>query len=98
MTVCESCGTEGAVPTHYGDDLCPTCATRHALAYAASDHLKHLMKNALSQWLDTWKGHAHVIRHADDESGIIAQMVMEDLLAEVQAAPVKKNIKLKKTA
>lgn len=78
---CDACGADHAVPTQYGEPLCPACMAKHALAYSGSDHLRHLLQAAFKQWLATWEAHPHVTRHASDEAGILAQQVMEDLQA-----------------
>lgn len=77
---CDCCGADQAAPTQYNCPLCPTCTTKYALATAASDHLRFLMQGAFTQWLDTWQGYPHTIRHSTDEAGLLAKEVMEELL------------------
>lgn len=87
---CDGCGASDAVPTQFGEPLCSACATKYALAYTAADHLRFLLTDALTAFLNTWGHHPHIVRHMDDEAGVIAATVMDELLAArlgaVQAA------------
>lgn len=79
---CDGCGAPGAAPSQWLENLCPACTAKYAIAYAASDHLRHLLTVAFAQWLDTWKDHPHITRHATDEAGALAQAVMSELLTD----------------
>ena len=91
---CDGCGSPEAAPTQWGDDLCPACATHYALSYVATDHLQHLLKTALSDYVRTWAAHPYIIQHAADEAGLLARRVADEVLAEMKPA-TRRNLKLK---
>ena len=91
---CDGCGSPGAVPTQWGESLCPACATEYARAYAACDHLKFLMRGVMRDYLATWGTAPHIARSFVDEAGVIAQEVADELLAEMKPA-TRRNLKLK---
>lgn len=93
---CDGCGATGAVVQSVWEErLCPTCMTRFALAYAAHDHLRLLLTNALTEWMDSWQAHPHVIAPLEDSASVIAGEIGEKLLSE---RTTRRDIKLKKTA
>lgn len=80
---CDGCGAPDAVQSVWDEVLCPQCMTHYALAHAAHDHLRSLLKTAMKDYFFTWAAHSRIIQDADDAAGVLAQEIAGEALAEV---------------
>ena len=94
MSRCDACGAEGAVQSPWTEVLCPPCTQRQAIDFAASEHLRHVLRIAFKQWHATWSDHPATVRFATDEAGLAAQDVMDEVIGETRP---RRNLKLRKT-